>query len=359
MWLALLLVIAVIIFFVIVFFAWYFTLWKMADDPIAKEINPSILSNQVDRSLSPNASKIIDFKDLHDELEDSQMKLLHSGYPICKDSVCVYDSRTMKPHLKSYIPPRTNKPRSHNIPAKIFQGFNHSVLDDDYYRHISHTLELNPNYEYHFHDTISAQKLIRENFEPRVLQAYNDLVPGAYRGDLWRLCALYIHGGVYMDLKLVPFLSFDELIDPQTDLVLAVEKFGFEYSQASIGNGFIAATPRHMIIKKYIEEIVNRVEARYYGRNPWDITGPRVFATVALESLECDWPVPSGYYPGYGRIQAITARWYNDQSIYFGKVRGIKLRSKATGNKTRFAEMTSSKPYNVLWKEKKVYREKS
>jgi len=32
-----------------------------------------------------------------------------------------------------------------------------------------------------------------------------------YKADLWRLCKLYIHGGVYADVDLVPYINIDNL----------------------------------------------------------------------------------------------------------------------------------------------------
>jgi hypothetical protein len=56
-------------------------------------------------------------------------------------------------------------------------------------------------------------------------------------------------------------------------------------------------------------------------------------------------------------VQGGTTRWYGDQSVYFGTKRAIKLRIPQTGNKQRFASMTMSQSYNVLYKERKVFRD--
>lgn len=356
MWLLFWLLVAIIIFIALFFLAAYFQRWDVDDSPKMLPMDNSILSHTVDETLSPAALKLIDVHNASISLENKDRILLEKGYPVCREGMCIYDSATVQPHLRHHIMPRvTVKDRKHRIPPIILQSFNHSVLHEDYYTVISHTLRLNPHYEYIFHDFLSAQKLIRENFEPRVLQAYNDLLPGAYRCDLWRLCALYVYGGVYIDLKLAPYVPFDSFIEEDTDLLICVERFGIEYWQESIFNGFIATVPKNLLILRYIEEIVDRVESRGYGRNEWDITGPRVFSQVAIKELKCHWPMKSDTYGKFGKVQVGTAQWYGTRSIYMGDEQVVKLRLPTTGNKERFASLSGTDSYNKMWKERRVY----
>lgn len=356
MWLAFWIGVAVIAFFVLLLFACYLQRWDADKGPELLPMDESILSYEADSSLSPEAKSLIDINKVKVSLQDKDRSLLEKGYPICREGMCIYDSQTVLPHLRHYIPPRVKSVnRKHKIPALLFQSFNHSVLHEDYYKVISHTLRLNPHYEYHFHDTLSCQKLLRDNFEPNVLQAYNDLIPGAYRCDLWRLCALYVHGGVYMDLKLCPYLPFDDMFDVDTDIILSVERFGIEYPEESIFNGFLAASPRHPLLYSYIQEIVRRVESRGYFQNPWSITGPRVLSQVVIKELKCHWPPTSGNYGKHGKVNFCTCQWYGTRSVYVGEKQAIKLRTQATDGKERFATLSGAPSYNQLWKERKVY----
>ena len=45
-----------------------------------------------------------------------------------------------------------------------------------------------------------CREFIKVNFNPLVLKAYDTLIPTAYKADLFRLCVLYINGGIYGDL---------------------------------------------------------------------------------------------------------------------------------------------------------------
>ena len=44
-----------------------------------------------------------------------------------------------------------------------------------------------------------------------VASLFNYIPRGMYKADLWRLCKLYINGGVYADVDLIPYLNIDNL----------------------------------------------------------------------------------------------------------------------------------------------------
>jgi len=43
------------------------------------------------------------------------------------------------------------------------------------------------------------------------MELFKSLPSGANKADLWRLCKLYVHGGVYSDVDLVPHLSITQV----------------------------------------------------------------------------------------------------------------------------------------------------
>ena len=82
-----------------------------------------------------------------------------------------------------------------DIPKKIFQTWEHNNIEPEFQDIINKWKEYNPEYEYIFHDAEQGLKFIQENFEKNVVNAYNKIIPGAYKCDLWRYCVLYIYGG--------------------------------------------------------------------------------------------------------------------------------------------------------------------
>ena len=89
------------------------------------------------------------------------------------------------------------------IPKTIIQTDESNNLCLLKYNSVMSLIELNPEYEYIFFDRIARRKFIRKHFTTEILEAYDTLVPGAFRADLFRYCYLYLHGGCYFDCKMI------------------------------------------------------------------------------------------------------------------------------------------------------------
>lgn len=90
---------------------------------------------------------------------------------------------------------------------KIYMTYKKPVPD----RVITQWKKLNPNYDIDFsldNDCIDFLKLY---FNDYIVDLFISIQPGMYKADLWRLCKLYIHGGVYADVDLVPYINIDTL----------------------------------------------------------------------------------------------------------------------------------------------------
>jgi mannosyltransferase OCH1-like enzyme len=131
--------------------------------------------------------------------------------------------------------------------------------------------EMNPEYEYVLFDCDERREFIKNNFDEKVLNAYDKLKPKAYQVDLWRYCYLYKNGGLYIDIKTHPIRPFYTLIDNNCELLIMIEQEG-----RGIFNGVMGAPPNHPWIKLIIDTCVERVENNFYGETSLDITGPNL-----------------------------------------------------------------------------------
>jgi len=64
------------------------------------------------------------------------------------------------------------------------------------------------------------------------------LIPGAFKADLFRYCALLIHGGVYADVDIILESNLDQAIPPDVGFAVPMDE-----PQACLWQGFIAAAP--------------------------------------------------------------------------------------------------------------------
>ena len=97
------------------------------------------------------------------------------------------------------------------IPLKIFQTWSTKNLPIHMKKNCYTLQKQNPQFEYYLYDDEDCYDFIKTNFGPDVLNAYETLIPGAYKADLWRYCVLYVRNifkGITESLKgSVPFSS--------------------------------------------------------------------------------------------------------------------------------------------------------
>jgi hypothetical protein len=159
-----------------------------------------------------------------------------------------------------------------SIPHRIYQTFETLIIPQKLKPCIDTWLETYPEFSYHYVTGLESEKFIANNFEPRVLKAYQSIFPGAYKADFWRICQLYITGGIYADVKMYSVKSLLPLID-DNDLILVIDLV-----PSGIYNAFMASKPRHPLLKMIIDKMIDNIESHYYAIGeidpPLQITGP-------------------------------------------------------------------------------------
>lgn len=98
--------------------------------------------------------------------------------------------------------------------------------------------ELNPEYTVDFSTDADCITFLEKGFNKNIAGLFNYITRGMYKADLWRLCKLYIHGGVYADIDLIPFHSVRDMVSSSTATTVttvAVPSASF-YSCLSMGN---------------------------------------------------------------------------------------------------------------------------
>lgn len=119
-------------------------------------------------------------------------------------------------------------------------------------------------WKWKFYTDEDARLFLSEHFPAQVLQAYDLLLPGAFRADLFRYCCLLIHGGVYADVDTLVGPSLDSAIPPDVGFMVGLDEPGKKIgARMCLWNGFIAATPGHPFLAKAIESVVNNIHRRF------------------------------------------------------------------------------------------------
>jgi len=197
-------------------------------------------------------------------------------------------------------------------------------------------VESNPKITFHLYDENHCREFIKNNFEVDVLDAYDSLVPSAYKADLWRYCVLYINGGIYMDIKYrcVNGFKFLDLTEK--------EYFVRDYDVTNTYNALIVSLPGNEILHKCIRQIVENVKNNYYGNGCLDPTGPgllgKYFTQEDRNSMELYHSLVetiNKYYIVKG--DRIILTWYD-------------------GYRNEQANFQKLKHYSHLWNDRNIYK---
>ena len=214
--------------------------------------------------------------------------------------------QNVEPEVQN-VEPATNETEVQNveepvIPKKIYSLVPLNIFQTWYTlnlpTHMNETVELlkrqNPEFKHFLYDDKMCREFIKQYFEEDVLYTFDKLKPGAYKSDLWRYCILYIHGGIYLDIKYYCVNNF-KLIK-LTDKEYLVKDRPQIMTNSGIYQAFMSVYPKNNILRSLINDIVYNCKHNNYKcgiiATPLDITGPGLlanyFKTSIIDSFELE-----------------------------------------------------------------------
>jgi len=193
----------------------------------------------------------------------------------------------------------------------------------------------NPEFNYYLYDLDECRDFLINHFEASIINAYDNLLPMAFKTDLWRCCLLYIRGGIYYDIKFKPInnFKFNSLIDK--------EYFCRDMHPPDTAiNGLIVCKPGNLILYNCIQQIVENVKNKYFGLGSLDPTGP-ILLTNCLSNEEKE------------KLKNPELRLRNDIYIYY-KDNIILMRYPEYREEQSIYQITEH--YDKMWREGNVYK---
>jgi len=163
------------------------------------------------------------------------------------------------------------------IPKILIQTYKNNIIHAHIWNNLNKILENNPNYEYRLITDDIGIELIKKYFDNYTLNAFLKLNLGSAKGDFLRYIAMYIYGGVYLDL--------DSSIELNLDLFIENNKqfYFFWDHDDNIQQWCFMSVPRNPIILDIIKQVVKRI---YNGENNIFLaTGPTVVTDVIYNRI--------------------------------------------------------------------------
>jgi len=260
------------------------------------------------------------------------------------------------------------------IPLDIYQTWHTTKLPPKMSENVNTLKNKNPEFKYHLYDDNDCREFIRKNFEKDVLDAFDSLIPGAYKADLWRYCILYKKGGIYLDIKYRCEDDFKliELIDKEyfvldriyvgnnnsinikDEINMVNDKNYYKNNfkkikinmwknkELGLYNALMVCKPNNPILLECINSIVENVKQKNYGYNNLYVTGPGLLGEI--------------YFKGDFSILNNIDLFYSITGNYILN-RKKKILSHYPEYRTEQLKHQKNEHYGVLWDKKKIYKE--
>ena len=224
------------------------------------------------------------------------------------------------------------------IPKYVFQTWKHKLLSEEMKNNLLNLRNQHKDFTFFLYDDAMCVEFLKKHFSIEVLHAFDTLIPGPFKADLWRYCVLYKFGGVYMDIKLNCINGFN------LNYLIQEECYPKDvpHKQYGIWQGFLICKPNNLILKKCIECICMHVKYRYYGNTFLSITGPHLFFNVILYFNKI-------YLYNISKVKLVKKN--NKVYLYYNNKPVINY------YKEWYHDRKASGPrYGPLWDKRKVYK---
>lgn len=230
------------------------------------------------------------------------------------------------------------------IPRFIFQTWHSKdFLPKGMLQSILNLKNSHPNFKYFLFDDNDCKEFIKKHFDKKIVNAYEKLIPGAFKADLWRYCILYKYGGIYMDIKYTPNNNFNlENLCNNEHLVMDIDKKG-------IYNALMVCKPENTFLLEAINKIAENVKNKYYGESYLHPTGPRMLYNLANDN--------NNKYifsiTDLNHLNIIQHDKKQDKYIVYNKKRILVSYPNHLVEREKFSKIDH---YAKLWEKKAIYK---
>lgn len=223
------------------------------------------------------------------------------------------------------------------VPLKIYQTWFSKELPEHIKKSVEKLKTENPEFEYFLFDDNDCREFISSHFEENVVDAFDTLIPGAYKADLWRYCVLYVNGGIYLDIKYNCVNGFKLIGLTEQEWFVK----DFESSNGGVYNALMVSKPKNPFYKQFIDKVVENVKNREYGENALCPTGPLMLK-----------PFLTNY------TYSLFHRTHNQMFFIFNKTLDIDILAVDIHYREEQRVYHNGKNhYTRLWAEKQIYKE--
>lgn len=208
------------------------------------------------------------------------------------------------------------------------------------------------DHEYRLWYLDDAAEFIEQHFSAEVVEAFDTLVPYAYKADVFKLCLLKVLGGWVVDIgvRMLKSPLAPVIVEQQPEFVL-FRSTGTWDPPWNCSMALVYARPGHAVFDTALDCIVEHCRTRYYGSTPLMPTmSPfgRALACHQVHENICVGNVVDVRLRSFKRGFALKPN---------GLVAARKPANVPAGD-IRSIGVAGTNAYNQLWRARKVYGER-
>jgi mannosyltransferase OCH1-like enzyme len=171
------------------------------------------------------------------------------------------------------------------VPLNLYLTWGIKKLPPKMQENVDRMRKVNPEFDVYVYDDNDCREFIKNNFPGDILTAYDTLKPGAYKADLWRLCILYINGGIYIDIKFNCINNFKFIALTEREHLALDRPEHWKEGEIGLYNALLVAKPKNEFLLRCINKISENVKNKYYGINSLYPTGPGLLGEQYIKML--------------------------------------------------------------------------
>ena len=225
------------------------------------------------------------------------------------------------------------------IPLNLYMCWGNKILPPLMQENYNLMVKNNPEFKHYLYDDDDCRNFIKKSFPMQVLNAFDSLVPGAFKADLWRYCVLYINGGIYLDIKYKCINNFK--------LIALTEREYFVNDRPSkcMYNALIAVKPFNKIMLNCINRIVKNVKYKVYGPSSLCPTGPGLLGLFFTQNeINAQQLKFTDYKIDYEKTEEFIV--YNNKNAILKYYDNYRIEQ---------SKFQKTQHYSILWNNRQIY----
>lgn len=149
--------------------------------------------------------------------------------------------------------------------------------------------ELNPEYNINLYDNKMCKKFLLEYYGKLYCDIFEYIKDGPIKCDFWRLCILYVYGGIYVDADIEPLISLKDYIEDDIDFCTC-----HSYNYRNINQDTWCYNPHFIVCKKFdinIYNCINKYVLMYlnnYEYAYWEWSICKLFSVINKDLISLD-----------------------------------------------------------------------